>query len=265
MALQSAKSALSCLDDVCEDGRVSSRTTDRTRYLLPAPGARRRPHARRLDQHLRGPGADPRRVPRPHRLAPAPGPALPPEAALRPLRPGPAGLGRRPPPQPRLPRAPDRAAGAGLRRAAAQPRGADLLPAARPQQAALGAVAGRGAATTTASRSSARATTRWSTASPGSTSPPSSSTSTPSRRAAARLRRPGCARPEPTDLKLLGDALRERLTSPKEIVRGVRAALRGPRQVAARRRRHLEDGRRRHGRAPAPSSTSRSARTAASR
>jgi diacylglycerol O-acyltransferase len=42
---------------------------------------------------------------------------------------------------------------------------------------------------------------------------------------------PWLARPEPTDLKLLGDALRERLTSPREIVRGVRAALRGPRQV----------------------------------
>ena len=40
------------------------------------------------------------------------------------------------------------------------------------------------------------------------------------------------ARPEPTDLELLGDALRERLTSPREIVRGFRAALRGPRQVA---------------------------------
>jgi diacylglycerol O-acyltransferase len=38
-------------------------------------------------------------------------------------------------------------------------------------------------------------------------------------------------RPEPTDIKLLGDALRERATSPQEIVRGVRAALRGPRQV----------------------------------
>jgi WS/DGAT/MGAT family acyltransferase len=42
---------------------------------------------------------------------------------------------------------------------------------------------------------------------------------------------PWLARPEPTDLKLLGDALRERLTSPTEIVRGFRAALRGPRQV----------------------------------
>ncbi len=42
---------------------------------------------------------------------------------------------------------------------------------------------------------------------------------------------PWLARPEPTDLQLLGDAMRERLTSPKEIVRGVRAVFRGPRQV----------------------------------
>ncbi len=42
---------------------------------------------------------------------------------------------------------------------------------------------------------------------------------------------PWLARPEPTDLKLFGDAMKERLTSPKEIVRGFRAALRGPRQV----------------------------------
>jgi len=38
-------------------------------------------------------------------------------------------------------------------------------------------------------------------------------------------------RPEPTDLELLGEAWRERMTSPREIARGVRAALRGPRQV----------------------------------
>jgi diacylglycerol O-acyltransferase len=42
---------------------------------------------------------------------------------------------------------------------------------------------------------------------------------------------PWLARPEPTDMKLLADALKERLTSPKEAYRGVRAALRGPRQV----------------------------------
>jgi diacylglycerol O-acyltransferase / wax synthase len=41
------------------------------------------------------------------------------------------------------------------------------------------------------------------------------------------------ARPEPTDVDLLAEALRERLTSPREIVRGIRAALRGPRQVIA--------------------------------
>ena len=40
-------------------------------------------------------------------------------------------------------------------------------------------------------------------------------------------------RPEPSGTKLLGDALIERATSPREIVRGVRAAFRGPRQVAS--------------------------------
>lgn len=43
---------------------------------------------------------------------------------------------------------------------------------------------------------------------------------------------PWLARPEPTDTQLLADALKERLTSPGEIGRGVRRALRGPRQVA---------------------------------
>ena len=38
-------------------------------------------------------------------------------------------------------------------------------------------------------------------------------------------------RPEPSDLDLLRDALRERATSPTEFVRGIRAALRGPRRM----------------------------------
>jgi diacylglycerol O-acyltransferase / wax synthase len=42
---------------------------------------------------------------------------------------------------------------------------------------------------------------------------------------------PWLARPEPTDLRLVSEAVRERLTSPREIVRGVRHALRGPRKV----------------------------------
>ncbi len=41
-------------------------------------------------------------------------------------------------------------------------------------------------------------------------------------------------RPLPTDAQLLADALLERATVPGEIVRGVRATLRGPRGVAAR-------------------------------
>ena len=40
-------------------------------------------------------------------------------------------------------------------------------------------------------------------------------------------------RPEPTDAKLLADALVERVTSPAEVARGVRAVLRGPRRIAA--------------------------------
>jgi WS/DGAT/MGAT family acyltransferase len=39
-------------------------------------------------------------------------------------------------------------------------------------------------------------------------------------------------RPEPSAAKLLGEALLARATSPREIVRGARAVLRGPRQVA---------------------------------
>ena len=41
-------------------------------------------------------------------------------------------------------------------------------------------------------------------------------------------------RPLPTDAQLLADALLERMTAPAEIARSVRAALRGPRQVASR-------------------------------
>jgi diacylglycerol O-acyltransferase / wax synthase len=42
---------------------------------------------------------------------------------------------------------------------------------------------------------------------------------------------PWLARPEPTDVQLLSEAWKERLTSPREIYRGLRHALRGPRQV----------------------------------
>jgi len=41
-------------------------------------------------------------------------------------------------------------------------------------------------------------------------------------------------RPLPSDAQLLADALLERATVPAEVARGVRAALRGPRQVAGR-------------------------------
>ena len=67
-------------------------------------------HAHRRADDLRGPAAAVRRVPGHHPRAPAPRPALPPEAELPARRDRPAGLGRRPELQPRVPRAPDRAA-----------------------------------------------------------------------------------------------------------------------------------------------------------
>ena len=165
------------------------------RFLLPPHGARRRAHARRLDDHLRGPGAEPQGVPRPHRLEAAPGAALPSEAALRPLRTGPPGLGRRPPPQPRLPRAPHRAAGARRPRSscATSPRGSSPSSSTAPSR--CGSCGWSRGCATAASRSSARATTRSSTASPASTSPPCSSTSIASRRS---RRRPPRGSPRPS-------------------------------------------------------------------
>ena len=64
--------------------------------------------------------------------------------AFPPLQIGTPGVGRRPAPEPRVPRPPLVAAGAGRRRAARAARRADLLAAARPLQAALGDVAGAG-------------------------------------------------------------------------------------------------------------------------
>ena len=75
----------------------------------------------------------------------AAGAALPPAARLRAARPGPPEVGGRPAPQPALPRARDGSALPRLRGAAEGPRRPRLLPAARPRQAALGGVAGRGA------------------------------------------------------------------------------------------------------------------------
>jgi len=46
-------------------------------------------------------------------------------------------------------------------------------------------------------------------------------------------------RPEPNGAKLLADALLERATSPREIVRGARAVVRGPRRIAGELRDHV--------------------------
>ena len=93
---------------------------------------------------VEGPAAGDGRVPRADPPAPAPGAALPPQARLHGARQRPPGVDRRPELQPRVPRPPHRAARAGQLGAAAGPDRADLLPAARPLQAAVGDVADRG-------------------------------------------------------------------------------------------------------------------------
>ena len=143
---------------------------------------------------LRGAGAGLRGPARPHPLAPASGAALPAEARLPADRDGHAAVDRRPELQPRVPHPPHRAARPGLRGAAPAPHGADLLPAPRPLQAAVGAVAGRGPRGRTASRSSPRPITRWWTGCRVSTSQPSCSISSPVAAAGrARQRRLGAA------------------------------------------------------------------------
>ena len=117
---------------------------DLDRRVVPRPGARRLAHAHRRDHGLRGTGALARGVRRRARGAPAPRAALPPEAVVPALRDGAAAVGGRPELQPRLPRASHRAPRARERRAAAAAGGTHLLPAPRPLQAAVGAVARRG-------------------------------------------------------------------------------------------------------------------------
>src|SRR5262245_42218730 len=121
------------------------RRADRSGFLIPPSRARWDPDARGLDDPVRGSGAALRRVPRPHRVAAPPRAPFQTEGALRAVRAGPAGVGRRPTPQPRLSRTPHLAARARLRAAAARPRRQDLLSAARPLEAPLGDLAGRGA------------------------------------------------------------------------------------------------------------------------
>src|SRR5688572_10150916 len=103
------------------------------------------PHARGRGPGLRGTAARLRRPARARPLAPAPRAALPPEARLPPHGARPPVLDRRPELQPFLPRAPLGAPGAGIRGAAAKDGGASLLAAARPHQAAVGALARPGA------------------------------------------------------------------------------------------------------------------------
>src|SRR5215213_2608695 len=111
---------------------------ERDRRVVLASGKAVFTHARGRAGRVRGAAARTRGFLRSPGGAPRPRAALSPEARLPAARDGPAVLGRRPDLQPRLPRAAYRPAEARQRRPASPARGADLLPAARSLEAALG-------------------------------------------------------------------------------------------------------------------------------
>ena len=179
--------------------------------------------------------------------APAPpGAALSPAARLRAVLPGPPALGRRPAPQPSLPRARHRAAEARYRGPAASAGEPRAVAAARPRQAAVGDLAGPGRRGRPLRRASPRPTTRWSTASPAWTSSRSCSTPRPSRAAPAGPGERWLPRPLPGRAQLLGEALLERATVPAEVGRTRAGDLphAAPDRLGRERRAR---GRRRHG------------------
>ena len=106
-----------------EDGPAHMHVASTTIFEGPAP------EIEELREHILGEAS--------------PGSPLPPEAQVRPLRPGPADLDRRPALQPRLPRAPHRAPRAGLRAAAPHAGRPHLLAASRSHEADVGDVARR--------------------------------------------------------------------------------------------------------------------------
>ncbi len=124
-----------------EHGGTPPGPPDGRRRLVPDERELVEPHARRRDPDLRGAAAQLRRPGRAHPRPPLAGAALPPEAGGAATGGRAAALGRRRQLQPDLPHPPHRAARAGRRGAAETARRAGLLAAARPLEAALGAVA----------------------------------------------------------------------------------------------------------------------------
>jgi len=117
---------------------------DRARQLVLTSRARLGSHARGRLLRVHRERALVRRVARGDRLAAASGSALSPAAGLRSAASGPARMGRRPSFQAAVPRAPHRPP-PPRRRGRAQAAGRPgVLPGARPDPPAVGAVAGRG-------------------------------------------------------------------------------------------------------------------------
>ena len=132
---------------------------------------------------------------------------------------------------------------AGRRSRAAQPRRPGDVAAARPAQAAVGDVDGRGPRATATGRSSRRCTTAWSTACPAPISSPCRARLRTRAGAAARRR---CGTRNPSRRRpARRDALVDLVASPYEQLRVARSATRAPRQTAATQLGELARGLRR--------------------
>ena len=111
---------------------------------VPPRRGRRHPHAHRVVRGVRATGAAVRGGRRPDRQQVAAAAPVSPEGALRAGSPRPAGVGRRPALQPRLPRPPLGAPSAGRRGGARQPDGTADGRRARSAPPAVGGVDDRG-------------------------------------------------------------------------------------------------------------------------
>ena len=146
-----------------------------------------------------------------------------------PLRPRPAGVGRRPALQPRLSPPAHRARGAGRRPGAAQPRRPGHVATARPAQAALGDVDRRGtrARPLGAGFEGAPLHGRRRLGH----RPPHGRARFRARARATDAPTPGTPSPNRATVRLVRDAIVDLVASPYEQLRAVRSATRAPRQM----------------------------------
>ena len=215
-------------------GGAKPRSAHRARQLVPASGARLRPHARRRLRDLRGPAAGLRRARGGDRRPPAPGAALPAAARAGAARPGPPGVGRRSPLQHRLPRPPHRAA--APRRGPGSCAGSPAACSAR-RSIAVARCGSCGSSRGWPTSGFALLSKTHHALVDGVSGVDIATVlfdSSPNPMPVAPPEQEWVPRPVPTPAQLLGEALLERATVPAELAAGCARRSAGPRQMARR-------------------------------